>query len=76
MAILLNGLIFPIGGVAAGLFTKNRPSGPILSISRNVRMSVLCLFVCQTFSLRLTIFFVVVVCWRWVVGDGWWVVGL
>ena len=36
-------------------FSKHRPSGPMVSISRNVRMFV-CVFVCHTFSLRLTVF--------------------
>ena len=40
-------------------FSKNWPSGPILSISRNIHMCVclfVCLFVRHTFSLRLTVF--------------------
>ena len=38
------------------IFSKHRPSGPILSISRNIRMCV-CLSVRHTFfSLRLTVF--------------------
>ena len=46
------------------LFSKHWPSGPILSISRNVRLSVrlsvslsVCLCVCSLLRYRLTVFF-------------------
>ena len=40
-------------------FSKRRPSGPMLSISRNVRLCVclsVCLFVCSLLRYRLTVF--------------------
>ena len=37
------------------LFSKHRPSGPMLSISRNVRMFV-CVSVCSLLRYRLTVF--------------------
>ena len=41
------------------VFSKHRPSGPMLSISRNVHMCVclsVCLFVCSFLRYRLTVF--------------------
>ena len=37
------------------LFSKHQPSGPMLSISRNVRPSV-CVYVCSLLRYRLTVF--------------------
>ena len=37
------------------LFSKHRSSGPMLSISRNVRPSV-CVYVCSVLRYRLTVF--------------------
>ena len=40
-------------------FSKHRPFGPMLSISRNVRLSIrvsVCLSVCSLLSYRLTVF--------------------
>ena len=41
------------------IFSRHRPSGPMLSISQNVRLSVClseCLFVCSLFRYRLNVF--------------------